>query len=181
MMGRPGSGKGTQAKLLAEKISGQMYSSGSDFRALAASDAYLGKRIKAAMEAGELLPHWLASYLYEKTLFGLNEEDVIVFEGACRTEPEAVLFHEIAEWLPRTYMAIDLVVSDEETRKRLAIRHEARADDGEAVINHRIEQYKEKTKPAIEYFRSQGRLIEINGEQSVEAVHADILKALQLS
>ena len=149
MMGRPGSGKRTQANLLAEKIGAKIFSSGDEFRATAASEVYLGKRIKGAMERGELLPHWLASYLYEKTILALEPEDNIVFEGTCRTEPESILFHDISLWLPRLYVAINLEISPEETMTRLLKRQEGRTDDAAGVIQKRLEEYTNKTTPAI--------------------------------
>ncbi len=183
MMGRPGSGKGTQAKLLAEKIKGEVFSSGDEFRSLAAGEHYVGKRLKSAMEGGELLPHWLASFLFEKVLLSLEPEDVIVFEGACRTEPESILFHEMATWLPREYVAINIEVSSEETVQRILKRKgiEGRADDREAIVRKRVEEYNQKTAAAIAYFKSKETLLEVDGEQTIEQVHAAILGILKIS
>jgi adenylate kinase len=182
MVGRPGSGKGTQARLLAEKINAPVFSTGNEFRTLAAGETYLGKRLKGAMEAGELLPHWLASYIFEHVLFSLEPEQKIVFEGACRTEPESILFHEISQWLNRPYRAVYLKVNEDEVYARLVKRHdlEGRADDGAEVIKRRFEEYKKKNEAVIESFRSAGTLVEVNGEQPIEAVHAEILQALNI-
>ena len=183
MVGRPGSGKGTQAKLLSDKIGAPIFSTGGEFRALAAGESYIGKRLKGAMESGELLPHWLASFTFQKVLFTLEPEDKIVFEGACRTGPEAALFEEMAQWLPRPYRAVHLRISEEEAWKRLLARgagKEQRADDDSTVIRKRFEEFKIKNEAVIEHFRSVGTLIEVNGEQSVETVHADVLKALNI-
>ena len=182
-MGRPGSGKGTQARLLAEKIGGKVFSSGAEFRSLAAGQTFVGKRIKAAMEGGELMPHWLASYFFEKALFALEPEDTIVFEGACRTEPESVLFHEISQWLGRPYRAIYLNVSEEGTIKRLLLRaqREGRKDDNETSIRKRFEEFNVKNEPSINHFRIEGTLVEVNADQPIEVVHEEVLKALKLS
>lgn len=182
MVGRPGSGKGTQAKLLADKIGAQLFSTGNNFRAWAAGESYVGKRLKGAMEAGELLPNWLASYTFEQVIFSLEPENKIVFEGACRTGPEAVLFDEISKWLPRPYTAVYLNISEEEAWKRLLQRskNSGRADDNEDVIRTRFEEYKKKNEAVIDHFRSVGMLVEINGEQPIELTHNDVLKALNL-
>lgn len=182
MVGRPGSGKGTQGKLLSEKIGAPIFSTGGEFRAWAAGETYLGKRLKGAMEGGELLPHWLASYTFEKALFGLEPQDKIVFEGACRTGPEAELFHEISLWLPRSYKAIYLRISEEEAWKRLLQRSKdsGRADDDTEAIKKRFEEYKEKNEKVITVFREKGTLVEVFGERPIEEVHADVMKALGL-
>ena len=183
MVGRPGSGKGTQAKLLAESIGAPIFSTGDEFRALAAGDTYLGTRLKGAMESGELLPHWLASFTFEKALFSLAPEDKIIFEGACRTGPEAELFHEISLWLPRPYCAVYLRISEEEAWTRLLDRAKksGRADDDTAAIRRRFEEYKQKNEAVIEAFKARGTLVEVNGEQPIEATHQAVLAALQLS
>lgn len=183
MIGRPGSGKGTQAKLLADKLGAKIFSSGGEFRALAAGNTYLGRRLKEGMEAGELMPHWLASYIYEREVFSTEPGDKLVFEGACRTEPEAVLFHEISVWLPRPYKAVYLAVDEEEVWQRLLKRgaESGRIDDGEAVIRKRFDEYTKKNAAVIDAFRQRGTLVEVNGQQSIEAVHADVLKVLNLA
>ncbi len=182
MVGRPGSGKGTQAKLLADKIGAPIFSTGGEFRSLAAGGSYLGNRLKGAMESGELLPHWLASYTFQKVLFGLEPQDKIVFEGACRTAPEAALFEEMAQWLPRPYKAVYLRISEEEAWKRLLVRQQlsGRADDDTAAIRTRFEEYKNKNEAVIDIFRKEGTLVEINGEQPIEGTHHDVLQALNL-
>lgn len=183
MIGRPGSGKGTQAKLLADKINSPIYSSGNEFRAWAAGPTFVGRRLKGAMEAGELMPSWLSSYLFEKVLFTLEPEQKIVFEGACRTEPEAMLFHEVAQWLPRAYKAVYLRISEEEAWKRLLVRQQqsGRADDDTAVIRHRFEEYKKKNEAVIDIFRGYGTLVEVNGEQPIEDTHKAVMQALTLA
>lgn len=183
MIGRPGSGKGTQAALLAQKIGAKVFSSGEEFRILASGQTYLGRRLKGAMESGELLPHWLASYVYEQEVFSTEPEQKLVFEGACRTEPEAVLFHEISLWLPRPYTAVYLNVPEDEVWQRLIQRAqlENRKDDSEAVIRKRFDEYTKKNEAVIGVFRERGTLVEVDGRQSIEAVHADILKALNLA
>jgi len=182
MVGRPGSGKGTQGKLLADFLDAQLFSTGDTFRAWAKDGSYTGTRLRAAMEAGELLPNWLASFTFERVVFGLEPADKIVFEGACRTGPEAELFNDIANWLPRPYKAVYLRISEEEAWKRLLERAHSsgRADDVDTVIKKRFEEYKAKNEAVIEHFRKVGTLVEIDGEHSVEEVQQSIRKALGL-
>lgn len=183
MMGRPGSGKGTQARLLAKKIGGEIYSSGNRLREMAKSPGFVNEKIKKTMEEGGLLPAWFSSHLFVEALLGLHPEDSIVFEGACRRLEEAEAFDETADWLERPYRAIFLNISDAEVEKRLALRKgvEGRKDDASDTIEHRIKEYEEHTAHAVEFFKARGMLAEVRGEQSIEAVHADILSALNIS
>lgn len=183
MMGRPGSGKGTQAKLLAKKIGAEVYSSGNRLREMAKGQGFANQKIKTVMESGDLLPAWISSHLFVDALLSLSHADGIVFEGACRTLPEAEAFDETSHWLERPYKAVFLMISDSEVEKRLSLRNgiEGRADDASDAVERRIKEYEEKTAAAVNFFKSHGVLLEINGEQSIEAVHADVLKALNLS
>src|SRR4051812_16894017 len=88
MMGRPGSGKGTQAKLLADKVGGQVYSSGNRLREMAKSGSYFGNKTKEVMERGDLMPVWVSQYLFEEALIKLEPADTIIFEGSCRIVEE---------------------------------------------------------------------------------------------
>lgn len=182
-MGAPGSGKGTQAKLLAEKIGGRVYSSGDRLREMAASGSYFGKRAQAVMTAGDLMPVWVSQYLFEEALISLEPADAIVFEGSGRILEEAMRFHEAAQWLGRPYTAIYLDATEEHLKQRLLKRHgiEGRADDADSALNERFEKFRELTLKSIDYFKKEGTLVVVNGEQTVEAVHSDILKALAAS
>ncbi len=182
MVGRPGSGKGTQGKLLADFLQAQLFSTGDTFRAWAKDGSYTGTRLKGAMEAGELLPNWLASFTFERVVFDLEPGDKIVFEGACRTGPEAELFDDIAKWLPRDYRAIYLRISEEEAWRRLLGRAKEshRADDNEVTIRKRFEEYKAKNEAVIEHFRKVGTLVEVDGEHPIEEVQQSVRKALGL-
>ncbi|HUD02423.1 MAG TPA: nucleoside monophosphate kinase [Candidatus Paceibacterota bacterium] len=184
MMGRPGSGKGTQAKLLADKIGGVVYSSGNRLRPMSQTDTPFGHKAKQVMESGDLMPEWASEFLFEEALIGLRAEDGIVFEGACRRELEAVKFHEVSTWLERPYITIYLDASETVLMDRLLKRYtlQNRPDDANSeVIKNRFDKFTKNTLPAVNHFKKEGTLLAVNGDQSVEAVHADVLKALHLS
>ena len=182
MMGRPGSGKGTQARLLAEKVGAEVYSSGNRLREMAKGEGFANQKIKTVMESGDLLPAWISSHLFVEALLGLSHAEAIVFEGACRTLPEAEAFEETSTWLERPYVAVFLIISDAEVEKRLSLRKGVggRADDASDAVGRRIKEYEQKTAAAGSFFKSRGGLLEINGEQPIEAVHRDVLKALKI-
>lgn len=182
MMGRPGAGKGTQAKLLAKKINAEVYSSGNRLREMAKGHGYVAQKVAGVMQNGDLLPAWFSSHMFVDVLLGLEPQDPIVFEGACRRLLEAQDFVKVAAWLERPYSAIFLTISDDEVEKRLNLRKniEGRKDDASDTVIHRIAEYEQNTRPAVEFFKSQGTLIEIDGEQEAEKVHQDILSALQI-
>lgn len=179
-IGKPGCGKGTQAKLLAEKTDWTVISAGSQFRALAAEDTPVGRKIKSEIDAGELAPHWFAMFLYLKALFGMSDDANIIFDGFNRKVPEAELVIDSLKWLGRPFTILDIQVSDDEVRRRLAGRKnvEGRADDN--AVDERLKEYYEFTEPALALFRKEGVLIEINGEQTPEAIAAGINAALAI-
>lgn len=182
MMGRPGSGKGTQGKLLAQKLGSDIYSSGNRLREMAKGHGFVAEKIKRVIEEGGLLPAWLSSHMFVDVLLGIGQTETIIFEGACRRMHEAQAFDETAEWLERPYKAIFLNIPDEEVERRIAVRKgvEGRADDASDTVSHRIKEYEEHTAHAIEFFRQKGVLIEVSGLDTIENVHQRVLEALDI-
>lgn len=180
LIGKPGCGKGTQAKFLAKKTGWQVITAGDQFRALAAEDTPVGHKTKMEIDAGLLVPHWFAMYLFLKALFSVEGGKSVIFDGFSRKVPEAELIIDSLHWLNRPFTMLHLAVSDDEVRKRLALRKsvEGRVDDN--AIEERLREYHAYTEPAILKFNDAGKLIEINGEQTPEAIAADIDKALEI-
>lgn len=177
-IGKPGCGKGTQAKMLAKETGWQIISSGDQFRAIASEDTPVGHKVRSEMNAGELVPHWFATYIYLKSLFATGADANLIFDGFGRRLPESELIVDALEWLGRPFTVVNLVISDEEVLRRLARRKEieGRADDN--VVEERLKEFHHHTDPAIAMFRDKGVLIDIDGEQSIEAISADLHKAL---
>ncbi|MFZ2167515.1 MAG: nucleoside monophosphate kinase [Minisyncoccia bacterium] len=173
-IGKPGCGKGTQAKLLAQTTGWQVMSAGNQFRAIATEDTPVGHKIKSTIDGGDLAPHWFAMYLYLKALFGVNETTSVIFDGFNRKVPEAELAIDSLKWLGRNFTVLNINVSDEEVEKRLALRKEAEGRVDDNVVEERLKEYHEHTDPAIELFRKAGELIDIDGERTVEEIAADI-------
>lgn len=179
MMGKTGSGKGEQSKLLSKKTGYKIFSSGEKFRELRLKGNSLSERIREEYDRGLLMPHWFASFVFEEALLNTSPEEGLIFEGTGRKKPEAELFHEIAAWLRRDYVVFNIRISDEEVIKRSQLRNRSDGlDSSVEKIKQRIEEYNTFTEPALEYFKFLGKVVEIKGEQTIEQVHAEIVKAI---
>lgn len=179
-IGKPGCGKGTQTKLLAEQTGWPVFAAGKLFREIAQEDTPVGRKMKTENDAGMLAPHWFAMYLYLKSLFSIPADSSAIFDGFNRKVPEAELVIDSLRWLGRSFSIFNIRISDEEVRRRLANRKEieGRADD--FVVDARLKEYYDYSEPAIAVFRKAGALIEINGEQSSEQIAKDISVALNI-
>lgn len=177
-IGKPGCGKGTQAKLLATRTGWHIIAAGAQFRDIAKENTPAGRKTKKDIDAGLLMPHWFAMYLYLKGLFSLPENTNVIFDGFNRKEAEAKLIVESLTWLGRPFSVVHIRVSDEEVHLRLEARknEQDRADDHSVEI--RLEEYNTYTSKAIKLFEKKGVLIEINGEQTPEQIAEDVAKAL---
>jgi adenylate kinase len=175
-MGRPGSGKGTQAKLLADALKFDYFATGKILRAMSATDTIIGKKVAETIDNGNLMPHWFASHLVVSKLIETAPNVGIVFDGSNRTMEEAELFFEVTAWIGRIYRVIYLDVPEESIVARINARHsaEGRADDVASAIKNRIHEYDLYTAGALAFHRTQGKVLEINGERPVEEVAADI-------
>jgi adenylate kinase len=179
-VGKPGCGKGTQARLLAEKTGWTVLSAGKQFRAIAEEQTPVGRKIKSEIDAGMLAPHWFAMYLYLKSLFSVEEGASVIFDGFNRKVPEAELIVSSLAWLGRPFTVVHIKVSDEEVEKRLGLRKEIEKRVDDNAVEERLKEYHEHTERAIELFHNEGVLIEVNGEQTPEAIAADVAQALSL-
>ena len=183
VLGKSGSGKGTQVEKLAEQYGLKIISSGSLLRARAEEKDFVGNRIAGILDKGGLIPTPIIFHLWlhelEKIREAENEVKGFIFEGSPRKLYEAYLLDETLWFynLEKNMRVVHLDIKDEEAVKRLLARK--RYDDTEAAIRERLQWYKAEVVPAIEYYREKGKLIEIKGEQSIEAVHQEIMEKLK--
>ena len=173
-IGKPGCGKGTPPQLLSEKTGWKVISAGEQFRAIAAEDTPVGRKIKSEIDVGTLSPHWFAMYLYLKALFTARADESVIFDGFNRKVPEAELVIDSLRWLERPFTILDIRVSDEEVRRRLFLRKEVEGRADDSAVDERLKEYREYTEPAIEIFRKGGMRIEINGEQTPEEIAVEV-------
>lgn len=181
IIGRPGSGKGTQAKILSQRLGWTRLSTGDRIKQIRDGHEPFSPRVREMYDKGTLLPDWFADYLLERGLLELQPQVGAVLEGFGRTESQAKHFCEIISWLGRHLMVVNLEVSEDEVVRRMMERAkvEHRPDsDSETNIRERLNNFTVQTGPAIEYFRSCGFVTDIDGNVSPEEVAAAIEAAL---
>ena len=180
-VGKPGCGKGTQAKLLAERTGWPIFASGKLFRDIATQDTPLGRRVQEEVNKWGLLgPPWLAMYLYLESLFSLPPGQSAIFDGFNRKTDEAELIVDSLKWFGRGFSILHVKISDDEVRKRIELRKQTSGRLDDQTVDQRLEEYEKYTKDAINIFRDAGVLIEINGEQPPEKIAEDIRAVLKV-
>jgi len=184
-----GSGKGTQVELLEKYLKENNLSedvlatsTGSEFRKLVEKDNYTSKLVKTIIEKGELQPNFLTISLFTNILAtSLGEETSFIADGFPRTIPQAEAFESVMKFYGREDVhVIYIELSKEEAIKRMKLR--GRSDDTDEGIVERFEVYTRDVIPAMNYFKDKSgcTMHIINGDQSIEAVHDDIIKSLNL-
>lgn len=179
ILGPQGSGKGTQAKLIAEKFKLEHISSGDLLRKEAASGSEKGILIGKVLESGVLVPFETITELLEPAI--LNAVNGFILDGTPRDTRQA---EYLDYFLTEKNITIDKVIlleiSKEESLKRLQKRAEieGRADDTVEAINERLHIYEKETIPVIEKYKSQGNLLVIDGTPDIETIFQDIVGKL---
>jgi adenylate kinase len=182
MLGKPGAGKGTQSGILKEHLRFSPVGYGEFFRNLSKQDTFVARKVGETVDAGKLLPYWLPSFVLMDKMFNeIQPGQGIILDGAARSVAEAKILHEVLTWFERPYKAIYIDISDEEVIKRLTERQHlsGRADDDPEHIQTRLLAFHRDVTPAVEYFKEQGTLLTVNGDQSMDRVTQDILSSLQ--
>lgn len=176
-MGKIASGKGTQAENVINNFGGILYSNGDKLRSTTTLPTPFGAQMKETYEGGYLMPEWVASYWMTGAIVTDFPSERIVFEGVAKKPNEAELFHEIHYWVHRPYVVFNLEISDDEVRTRSARRARDGVDAPKSV-EKRLEEYHTYTGKSIEFFRTKGTLIDIDGNLSTEEVKQQIFNYL---
>jgi adenylate kinase len=183
LMGPPGAGKGTQAKLVAEHFGIPAISTGDIFRANVTRGTELGKKAQEYMDAGEYVPDEVTNLMVRARIDEPDAAPGFLLDGYPRTLAQVEeLDGMVAFTGHRLDAVVVLTVEADELVDRLLQRaqSESRADDTEDVIRRRQEVYAEQTEPLIDVYRRRGIVFEIDGMGEVEEVTKRIFEALDV-
>ena len=208
MIGPPGAGKGTQARLLSERYKYPQISTGDILREMAQADTVLGREIKETLASGKLVSdEILAEVILARTSLS-DCKDGYILDGYPRTVSQARLLEELAETQRKDVFLVRVMVHEESLIKRLTGRWtcpqcgeiynvnfrspklagicdldgsklKQRSDDNLESVTRRFAEYKASTAPLIDYYRQSGRLLEIDGEGEVKDVFEKLYSVIE--
>jgi adenylate kinase len=208
LLGPPGAGKGTQAKLISGKLNMPHISSGDIFRENLKNKTELGKMAEGYINRGELVPDDVTIAMIKDRLSRPDCEEGALLDGFPRTAAQAEALDRMLGDLDGQVIAVPYIkVAEEILIERLTGRWTCpncsrvyhakfnppkedgicdydraelyqRDDDKAETVTRRIRVYLEQTQPLIEYYQRQGVLLEIDGAQTIDSVSADLLAAL---
>jgi adenylate kinase len=183
LMGPQGSGKGTQAKILAEKLGYYRWDTGSVLREHRDAVTPTGETVGELLDGGHLLTDEQLFGVIGPLITKIPAETGVIFDGIPRRLAQAEWLLNFLKSQGRTKMAaIVLNIPHDESVRRLLKRAEVegRADDTKEAIEFRLEQYYADTVPMLDYMRTQAAFFEVDGTPSIEEVSASVSKTLGL-
>jgi adenylate kinase len=179
-LGPPGSGKGTQAKLLAQRMAVPAISTGDMLREAVRLGSPLGRRAKSIMEAGGLVPDDVVIGLIRERISLPDARGGFLLDGFPRTIEQAVALDRLLEGNGEALDAvINLLVPENTLIERMGGRAalEGRPDDRPETVRERLRVYREKTAPLVEHYGALGVRIDVDGSGSIEEVSGRIDRA----
>ena len=207
MVGAPGAGKGTQSRLLAEHFDYPQISTGEILRQMALADTPLGREIKELQASGSLVSDDVLAQLILKRTSEPDGRDGYILDGFPRTLKQAEVLESLAEQQGKDVVLVRVVVSHESLLQRLTGRRTCtkcgeiynvysrppkvegkcdidgaplsqRSDDNPDAVENRLNAYEESTAPLIDYYKTSGRLVEIDGERPVDEVYEKLISVI---
>jgi adenylate kinase len=204
LMGAPGAGKGTQARLLQDRLGLPQISTGDMFRAMKDARTPLADEVRAIMDSGKLVPDGVTIRVVEDRTGQDDSKDGYILDGFPRTTAQAEMLENLAAAQGNVINAIVVDVPFEMLEKRMTGRRscpvckeiynihfkppkndnvcdlhpdtqlEQRSDDTPEKARVRLETYERQTRPLIDYYQSTGRLERVDGTRDPEAIYADV-------
>jgi adenylate kinase len=204
LMGAPGAGKGTQARLLQERLGLPQISTGDILRAIAKTDTPLGREVKEVQNSGNLISDDLVIRVVKDRTSEKDSQNGYVLDGFPRTTAQAVSLEQLAKEQGNDIEAILVDVPEELLKQRAlgrrscpvckeiynlytkppkvdeecdchpGVKLEKRADDTEDKINVRLKTYQDQTRPLIDFYQSSHRLNRVDGTKNPEAIYREI-------
>lgn len=179
LIGAPGSGKGTQAVRIAERLGVTHISSGDLLRQHVTEGTALGQQVQKYVSRGDLVPDQMVLDMLRKPIVAASEAGGYVLDGFPRTVEQAKVAYDTARELGvAVQIAIHLNVPSEELVRRLLARGRG-SDDTQEVIEHRLEVYEAKTKPMIDYYAERERLVTVDGSLPEDEVTAAVAAGIE--
>ncbi len=203
LVGKQGSGKGTQAKILAKKLGFKIFETGAALREIAQQDTDLGREVLDITSRGDLVSNDIVMKIVENFLKTLDNNTPVIFDGIPRSEVQRETLEALLAKNSRDFVVIEIKLSNEEALNRLLIRAKCndcganfgspedlcpvcgsenisrRKDDNPDAIMNRLKNFDEYTYPLLEEWEKAGKLISVDGEQSVEEVSEEIFSKLK--
>lgn len=205
LFGIQGSGKGTQGKIIAKKYGYTIFETGGELRKLIASGSHLGNKIKGIVEAGNLVDTSVIMEVIENFVKNIPADQAVLFDGLPRKMDQKIAFDTLMQKLGRDFVGVLIEISRNEAIQRLTSRRmcksckeiypafykndtcekcdgelEMRQDDSDLnAIENRLNAYENETKPVIDGYFEEGKMISINGEQAIENVTSDLIEKVE--
>ena len=204
MMGAPGAGKGTQARLLQERLGLPQISTGDMFRAIKEEDSPLAEELRGIMRSGGLVPDALTIRLVRERTGREDTRHGYILDGFPRTPAQAAMLETLAVEQGKTIQPVLVDVPLETLERRMVGRRSCpvcgeiyniylrppkfdnvcdlhpdaqlkhRTDDNPETVRARLSTFDEQTRPLLDYYQESGRLRRVDGTRDPEAIYADI-------
>ena len=209
LMGAPGAGKGTQARLLQERLNLPQVSTGDMFRALKEAQTPLAAEVRALMAAGQLVPDGVTIRVVQERTGRDDCREGYILDGFPRTPAQAAMLETLAAEQGKEIQAIKIAMPRELLAKRMIGRRNCpvcgeiyniyfkppkddnvcdfhpetqlnhRADDNAGTVQARLATYEEQTRPLLDYYKAANLLHVVDGTGKPEVIYADILKIVK--
>jgi adenylate kinase len=180
--GIQGSGKGTQAKTLAEEFGYYIFEAGGELRKIKASGTELGELVKKYIDNGELVPFEIIMEVVNEAVAAVPADQQILFDGIPRDLDQMKAFDDIMNNAGREMRCVHILLDKDDAVERIKSRAqiEGRADDADQEkVLRRMDLFAEKTMPVINEYQTAGKVIEVDGKGTVEEIYERIKTSIK--